>query len=82
MHPIIAASRMMSDAQITRKASIHANAMTIYLWELSNGGTLEVVRSRSGFHSSELKRHPFDERLSYYSEKSQVTVTGCHQRPA
>ncbi|WP_116894950.1 hypothetical protein [Pseudomonas savastanoi] len=82
MHPIIEASRLMSNAQITRKAAIHANATTIFLWELSTGDTLELVRTCSGFSSTELKHHPFNDRINYYQERSRAKVTGCYQQQA
>lgn len=82
MHPILEASRLMSDAQITRSACVRANKTIIYLWELSTGNTLEVVRSNTGFRSTELKANPFNERVSYYSEKRGAKVSGSYQLQA
>ncbi|WP_228393904.1 hypothetical protein, partial [Pseudomonas helleri] len=82
MHPIIEASRLMNNAQITRKAAIHANATTIFLWELSTGDTLELVRTCSGFSSTELKHHPFNDRINYYQERRSAKVTGSYQPAA
>lgn len=82
MHPIIEASRLMSNATITRKAAVHANETTIYLWELSTGETLETVRSCDGFRSTELKANAFIERVNYYSEMRGTQVTGSYQLQA
>jgi len=82
MHPIIEASRLMSGASITRKAAVHANQTTIFLWELSSEQTLEVVRSSAGFSSTELKDNPFIDRVSYYSEKRGAKVSGNYQLQA
>lgn len=82
MHPIIEASRLMKGAQIIRKATVHANGGTIFLWELSTGGTLEIVRSSKGFRSTELKINPFIERVDWYSAMRGTKVTGCYQLQA
>lgn len=82
MHPIIEASRLMKGAQITRKAAVHANGGTIFLWELSTGGTLETVRSSTGFSSTELKANPFIERVNWYSAMRGTKVTGSYQLQA
>lgn len=82
MHPIIEASRLMQGAQITRKAAVHANGGTIFLWELSTGGTIETIRSTHGFSSTALKAIPFIDRVNYYSAMRGTKVTGSYQLQA
>ncbi|HHN1486331.1 TPA: hypothetical protein ACRNDU_005619 [Pseudomonas aeruginosa] len=82
MHPIIEASRLMQGAQITRKAAVHANGGTIFLWELSTGGTIETIRSMHGFSSTGLKAIPFIDRVNYYSAMRGTKVTGSFQLQA
>lgn len=82
MHPIIEASRLMQGAQITRKAAVHANGGTIYLWELSTGYTIETIRSSHCFSSTALKAIPFIDRVNYYSAMRGTRVTGSYQLQA
>ena len=82
MHPIIEASKLLSNGHILRKAAVHAKDTTIFLWELSSGGTIEVVRIKSGFQSTDLRQQPLDERLDFYRRTREASLTGDVARPA
>lgn len=65
MNPIIQASSLMGRRKIMRRATAKSAESTVFLWELDDGATLELVRSGT-FKSCRERGEGFDSLLAYY----------------
>jgi hypothetical protein len=66
MNPIQQAAQLMGDRQICRRATAKWLDSTVFLWELTDGATLELVRGKGGFKSVQEKSVGFDSLMEYY----------------
>lgn len=66
MNPIQLAAQMMGNRKISRRATAKSNDNTVFLWELSDGATLEVIRGKEGFKSVTEKHTGFEALMDFY----------------
>ncbi|NWC83833.1 hypothetical protein HX798_26630 [Pseudomonas putida] len=74
MNPITAAARLMGKRKIVRTGTAKKDGSTIFLWELDDGATLELIRGRTGFTSLQERRDAFQDLVDYYSRGAKVFV--------
>lgn len=65
MNPICQAAAMMGQSKIVRRATAKTTERTVYLWQLSDGRTLELVRE-GNFKSVVERTEQFDTLLEFY----------------
>lgn len=65
MNPILQAAGMMGQAKIVRRATAKTVGRTVFLWQLSDGRTLELVREGQ-FKSVVERTETFDSLLEFY----------------
>lgn len=65
MNPITKAALIMGNRKITRRATAKTEDRTIFLWELTDGATLELVRDKS-FKCVNERLEGFDALLDFY----------------
>lgn len=74
---IVQAARMMGTRTIVRKGTAKTPGSTIFLWELSDGKTLELLRNEGAkasahFVSVRERSEKFNELLEYYERTANV----------
>lgn len=70
MNPIITAACLMGDRKIVRRATAKTESSTVFLWELNDGSTIELVRNNHGFQSAIERGEGFEELMSFYSRSN------------
>lgn len=80
---ILQAARMLGTRTIVRKGTAKALGSTIFLWELSDGKTLELLRtegSKATAHFANVRERDegFDVLLEYYGRHAKVFSPGRH----
>ncbi|HCF4079448.1 hypothetical protein [Pseudomonas aeruginosa] len=66
MNPINTAAQLMGNRTIVRRATATNNGSKVFLWELSDGATLELVRGEKGFKSVLERQVGFDALVQFY----------------
>ena len=66
MNPINKAAQLMGSRRICRRATAKNQDTTVFLWELDDGATLELVRGKGGFKSVQEQMGGFDALLQFY----------------
>lgn len=66
MHPIHQAAALLGSRTITRRATATMNQNKVFLWEMSDGNTLELVRGGKGFQSVKERTEGFDQLYDFY----------------
>lgn len=66
MNPIQLAAQIMGARTICRRATAKNQDATVFLWELNDEATLELVRGKEGFKSVLERKEGFDALLDYY----------------
>lgn len=70
MNPIHQAALLMGKRTICRRATAKKDGRTVFLWELSDGATLELVRGDKGFRSAVERHEGFDNLMAFYSRSN------------
>lgn len=70
MNPIHHAAQLMGKRTICRRATAKRDQNTVFLWELSDGNTLELVRKDKGFVSAVERTEDFESLIEYYSRSN------------
>lgn len=81
MNPIHMAAQMMGKRTICRRATAKQDDKTVFLWELTGGAVLELVRGKGGFSSVQEKSVGFDQILAFY-QRSHARVFCPNDRAA
>lgn len=74
MNPINEAAKLMGTRKIIRTGTAKKDDMTVHLWELDDGATLELVRGKQGFTNLRERHEGFEELASYYGRNAKVFV--------
>jgi len=65
MNPIIQASSLMGSRKIIRRATAKSAGSTVFLWELDDGATLELVREGT-FKCCRERGEGFEALMEFY----------------
>jgi hypothetical protein len=77
MNVICQAARMMGKRKIVRKGTAKTSECTIFLWELDDGNSLELLRNEAPtatahFVSVRERTERFNDLLQYYERHAKV----------
>lgn len=66
----------MGKRKIVRTGTAKKDETTVFLWELDDGVTLELIRGKKGFSSIKERHDSFQDLVDYYSRNATVFVPG------
>nr|WP_073675448.1 hypothetical protein [Pseudomonas aeruginosa] len=74
MNPIQQAAQLMGKRKIVCTGTAKKDDSTVFLWQLDDGATLELIRGKKGFYSLKERHEGFQVLVDYYSRNAKVFV--------